>query len=281
MKNSLFWLFFDSVLDLFWNPEAERAWELIFGLYLQLWVRRAQMTPVAGKSFRNTHQVRCQGEGEQFAHLNKDKGELKQGAGASKPLPHPEWGAGAVVVLLWPSPVLCFLLEKGKENHYWTPKIPGKEGKNAQKKKRKSSEMQKSKERQDRPKRTSAHGSTTTPAPWFSRPPSSIVSVEHCSSLRCVCVSAMTSCAGMPPIWPPEARQGYGQDSSDFLRETQSGSIRDVVAPNQFFVPKFALQTCHLSEKCKALIFLKVWSFYSHALLILSADDLGDFSGIL
>ena len=35
------------------------------------------------------------------------------------------------------------------------------------------------------------------------------------------------------------------------------------------------------SGKCKALIFLRVWSFYSHALFILSADDLADFSGIL
>ena len=38
---------FDSVLD-FLGPEAERAKELIFRLYSQLWARRAQMTPVAG-----------------------------------------------------------------------------------------------------------------------------------------------------------------------------------------------------------------------------------------
>ena len=35
------------------------------------------------------------------------------------------------------------------------------------------------------------------------------------------------------------------------------------------------------SEKCKVLVFLLVWSFNSHALNILSADDLGEFSGIL
>ena len=34
------------------GPGAERARELIFQLSLQLWARRAQMTPVAGKSFR-------------------------------------------------------------------------------------------------------------------------------------------------------------------------------------------------------------------------------------
>ena len=31
----------------------------------------------------------------------------------------------------------------------------------------------------------------------------------------------------------------------------------------------------------KVLIFLRIWCFYSHALWILSADDFGDFSGIL
>ena len=43
--------FLDSVLDLFgpWNREAQ---EPIFRLYLQLRARRAQMTPVARKSFR-------------------------------------------------------------------------------------------------------------------------------------------------------------------------------------------------------------------------------------
>ena len=35
------------------------------------------------------------------------------------------------------------------------------------------------------------------------------------------------------------------------------------------------------SEKCKVLVFSLVWSFNSHALNILSADDLGEFSGIL
>ena len=48
----LFWLFFDSGFD-FLGPGAERPRELIFGLFFQLWARRAQMTPVAGKSFRN------------------------------------------------------------------------------------------------------------------------------------------------------------------------------------------------------------------------------------
>ena len=48
----LLWLFFDSVFD-FLGPGAERPRELIFGLSFQLWARRAQMTPVAGKSFRN------------------------------------------------------------------------------------------------------------------------------------------------------------------------------------------------------------------------------------
>ena len=43
----LFWLFFDSIFD-FLGPGAERPQELIFGLFFQLWARRAQMTPVAG-----------------------------------------------------------------------------------------------------------------------------------------------------------------------------------------------------------------------------------------
>ena len=32
-----------------------------------------------------------------------------------------------------------------------------------------------------------------------------------------------------------------------------------------------------LSGKCKVLTFLRVWTFYSHALYILSADDSGRF----
>ena len=46
-KNSLFWLFFDSIFD-FLDPGAERPWELILGLFFHLWARRAQMIPVAG-----------------------------------------------------------------------------------------------------------------------------------------------------------------------------------------------------------------------------------------
>ena len=50
---------FSTILTLFrlpfrlLGPQAKRPWELIFRLFLQLWARRAQMTPVAGKSFRN------------------------------------------------------------------------------------------------------------------------------------------------------------------------------------------------------------------------------------
>ena len=42
---------FDSVLD-FLGPRVGRAREPIFELYLRLSARKAQMTPVAGKSFR-------------------------------------------------------------------------------------------------------------------------------------------------------------------------------------------------------------------------------------
>ena len=34
------------------NSSAESPQELIFGLFFQVWARRAQMTPVTGKSFR-------------------------------------------------------------------------------------------------------------------------------------------------------------------------------------------------------------------------------------
>ena len=48
----LYRLFFDSVLD-FLGPRSGTARQPIFELHLQLSARRAQMTPVAGKSFRN------------------------------------------------------------------------------------------------------------------------------------------------------------------------------------------------------------------------------------
>ena len=38
---------------LFWASRGREARELIFRLFFQLWARRAQMTPVAGQSFRN------------------------------------------------------------------------------------------------------------------------------------------------------------------------------------------------------------------------------------
>ena len=49
-------LFFDSVFDLC-GRGAERLPELIFGLFFQLWARRAQMTPVADKHFRNLRRL--------------------------------------------------------------------------------------------------------------------------------------------------------------------------------------------------------------------------------
>ena len=47
----LFWLFFDSVWD-FLGPRGREAPGTRFGLFSTLWARRAQMTPVAGQSFR-------------------------------------------------------------------------------------------------------------------------------------------------------------------------------------------------------------------------------------
>ena len=49
------------------------------------------------------------------------------------------------------------------------------------------------------------------------------------------------------------------------------------------YMQYYALEgfSCDQSGKCKVLICLKVRSFSSYALFILSADDLGDFSGIL
>ena len=56
----LFCFFIDSVFD-FLGPGAERPRELLFGLSFQLWGRRAQMTSVAGKSFRNLDLFSCFG----------------------------------------------------------------------------------------------------------------------------------------------------------------------------------------------------------------------------
>ena len=53
-QNQLFFDYFDSSSTPFWTflgLGADRARELTFQLYLQLWARRAQMTPVAGESF--------------------------------------------------------------------------------------------------------------------------------------------------------------------------------------------------------------------------------------
>ena len=45
---------FSTPFSTFLGPGAERPQELISRLFFQLWARRAQMTPVAGKSFRNS-----------------------------------------------------------------------------------------------------------------------------------------------------------------------------------------------------------------------------------
>ena len=44
---------FSTPFSTFWAPGSRGPGKLIFGLFLQLWARRAQMTPVEGKSFRN------------------------------------------------------------------------------------------------------------------------------------------------------------------------------------------------------------------------------------
>ena len=65
------------------GPGAGRARELIFELFLQLSARRAQMTPVAGKRFRNTCpvftcSVRC-------PFLEKDLGVPKMSLALEQP----------------------------------------------------------------------------------------------------------------------------------------------------------------------------------------------------
>ena len=49
----------------------------------------------------------------------------------------------------------------------------------------------------------------------------------------------------------------------------------------KFSILEGDLQLFNVSGKWKVLIFSRVWSFDPHALLIFSADDLGDFPGIL
>ena len=65
----LFWFFFNSVFDFLGRPR-----ELIVGLF-QLWARRAEMTPVAGKSFAI---VKCSGnaEGSRKPWVTKFHGRL-------------------------------------------------------------------------------------------------------------------------------------------------------------------------------------------------------------
>ena len=59
-KWSTLTLFRLRFVGLFLGPWSREARELFFGLYLQLWARRAQMSPVAGKSLRKerAHDVR-------------------------------------------------------------------------------------------------------------------------------------------------------------------------------------------------------------------------------
>ena len=60
-QKRLFFNYFDSFSTPFstW-ARAGRRQELIFGLFFQLWARRAQRTPLAGKGFRNAI-LRCRG----------------------------------------------------------------------------------------------------------------------------------------------------------------------------------------------------------------------------
>ena len=81
-QNCRFWLFFDSVFDFFWS----RPRELIFGLHLQLWARRAQMTPVAGKSFRKAtaRKSESQPDGPPKSEPNHPKQVSELGFGSSE-----------------------------------------------------------------------------------------------------------------------------------------------------------------------------------------------------
>ena len=70
-----------------WGRKAERAWEPIFELYLQLSARRAQMTPVAGKNFRKPRFCNLWGvHARKWNHLSFFRGfqrEVLRGGGGN------------------------------------------------------------------------------------------------------------------------------------------------------------------------------------------------------